>query len=94
VDKVVDARGTREAATAYLEFLYTPEAQRVAARHYFRPVMPVPQASDLPEFPEIRLFSIRDLYGDWKTAHAIHFADGGMFDQVLADSSGRERAGR
>ncbi|HOJ68923.1 MAG TPA: sulfate ABC transporter substrate-binding protein [Candidatus Hydrogenedentes bacterium] len=90
VDKVVDARGTREVATAYLEFLYTPEAQRLAAKHYFRPVMPDITGSDLPAFPQIRLFSIRDLYGDWKTAHAIHFSDGGIFDQVYEASAGKE----
>ena len=90
VDKVVDARGTREVATAYLEFLYTPEVQRLAARHYFRPIQPDPQGTDLPAFPpEFRLFSIRDLYGDWKTAHAIHFANGGLFDQIFTDLSGR-----
>ncbi len=83
VDKVVDSRGTRDVATAYLEFLYTPEAQQLAAKHHFRPTAELPDKDNIPVFPEIRLFTLRDLHGDWKTAHTIHFSEGGVFDQIF-----------
>jgi sulfate/thiosulfate transport system substrate-binding protein len=81
VDKVVDRRGTREVATAYLEFLYTPEAQRLAARHGYRPRDPA--AAPPGKFPEVRLVTIDEL-GGWARAQAAHFEDGGVFDAIYA----------
>lgn len=78
VDKVVDKRGTRAAAEAYLRFLYTDEGQRIAARHYFRPMdtrIPLKLAT-------LKLFTIDETFGGWQKAQKTHFADGGVFDQI------------
>jgi sulfate/thiosulfate transport system substrate-binding protein len=85
VDAVVDRRGTRAVAEAYLEFLYSPDAQVTAARHHFRPRL----ASALEEagFPDLSLFTIEEVFGGWDAAQARHFADGGTFDQVYAAGS-------
>ncbi|HVV82842.1 MAG TPA: sulfate ABC transporter substrate-binding protein [Kofleriaceae bacterium] len=80
VDKVVDRRGTRAVATAYLEFLYTPEAQRIAAAHHFRPRDP--SAAPAGAFPALRLFTIDEVAGSWAEAQRTHFDDGGLFDQI------------
>jgi sulfate transport system substrate-binding protein len=81
VDKVVDKRGTRKQATAYLEGLYTPEAQAIAAKHYLRPRDPAALAK--AKFTAVSLFTIDDVFGGWTKAQATHFADGGVFDQVV-----------
>ncbi len=81
VDKVVDSRGSRRLAEAYLHFLYTPEGQEIIARHYYRPIDPVVAAKHAGEFPTIETFDI-DLFGGWRKAQATHFADGGVFDQI------------
>jgi sulfate transport system substrate-binding protein len=88
VDKVVDRRGTRKAAEAYLRFLYTARGQQLAAKHHFRPALPdlVP-AADLAQFPEVLTVTIDAAFGGWKKAQATHFADGGTFDQIY--SAGR-----
>jgi sulfate transport system substrate-binding protein len=78
VDAVVDRRGTRAAAEAYLSFLYTDEAQRLAARHFYRPRA----AGAGGTFPEIPLVTVADL-GGWPEVHARHFAEGGVFDRVF-----------
>jgi sulfate transport system substrate-binding protein len=75
VDDVVDKRGTREVATAYLEFLYSPEGQRLAAQNYYRPRDPAAGV-----FPDLRLFTIDDTFGGWQKAQPAHFDDGGEFD--------------
>ncbi|MGD9509459.1 MAG: sulfate ABC transporter substrate-binding protein [Geminicoccaceae bacterium] len=82
VDGNVDAKGTRKEAEAYLEFLYSPEAQSIAAKHYYRPTdtKGVPPG-DLARFAKVDLFGI-DRFGGWKEAQATHFADGGVFDQI------------
>ncbi|MGE3291641.1 MAG: sulfate ABC transporter substrate-binding protein [Geminicoccaceae bacterium] len=82
VDGNVDAKGTRKEAEAYLEFLYSPEAQSIAAKHYYRPTdtKGVPPG-DLARFAKVVLFGI-DRFGGWKEAQATHFADGGVFDQI------------
>ena len=82
VDDVVDKRGTREVATAYLEFLYSPEGQAIAAKQFYRPR----DASAAPAgaFPEIKLFTIDDRFGGWTKAQSIHFNDSGVFDQISA----------
>ena len=81
VDKVVDKRGTRQAAEAYLKFLYTPEAQNIIARNYFRPRNPQVAAKYKSRFPNMKLFTIDRNFGGWAKAQALHFNDGGLFDQ-------------
>lgn len=82
VDKVVDEHGTRKAAEAYLQFLYSPQAQEIAAQHHFRPTDKQVAAKYAQQFPDIPLFTIDDTFGGWKAAQAKHFADGGIFDQI------------
>ncbi len=83
VDTVVDRRGTRQVAEAYLQYLYTNEGQEIAAEHYFRPRNPEILERNRDKFPQIELFTIaRSLYGDWNKAHEVHFADGGVFDRI------------
>jgi sulfate transport system substrate-binding protein len=85
VDKVVDKKGTRAVAEAYLKFLYTPQAQEIAARNYYRPTDPTIAAKYNDRFPQLKLFSIRDLFGEggWTVAQKTHFSDGGVFDQIV-----------
>jgi sulfate/thiosulfate-binding protein len=83
VDKNVDKHGTREIAQAYLEFWYTPEGQRIAARNYYRPREPQHAApEDRNRFVDVRLITIDDVFGGWQKAQKTHFADGGIFDQI------------
>ena len=85
VDRNVDRHGTREVAQAYLRYLYSPEGQRIAARHYYRPRHPeLVDPADVARFPQVRLVTIRDAFGSWEKAQAEHFADGGVFDQIQA----------
>jgi sulfate transport system substrate-binding protein len=81
VDKVVDKRGTRKLATEYLEFWYTPEAQEIAAKNYYRPRDPAVSAKYADRFVDVKLITIDDVFGGWDKAQATHFADGGIFDQ-------------
>jgi sulfate transport system substrate-binding protein len=82
VDKVVDKRGTRKVAQAYLEFLYTDEAQEVIAKNYYRPTTEKASKKYAAQFPKIKLFTIGEVAGDWTRAQQTHFADGGVFDQI------------
>ena len=82
VDANVDRHGTRAHAEAYLNFLYTPEGQRIIARHRYRPTDPAVLAENLDAFPKIELFSIEKIVSDWSKAHEKFFADGGVFDQL------------
>lgn len=82
VDKVVDRRGTRKVAEAYLQYLYSPEAQELAAKHYYRPSDKVVYAKYASQFPKLSLFTVADTYGDWKTIQKIHLGDGALFDQI------------
>ena len=82
VDKVVDKKGTRAVAQAYLEFLYTPEGQALAAKHYYRPRDKAALAKAPVKFPEIKLVTIDEVFGGWQKAQKTHFADGGVFDQI------------
>ena len=84
VDKVVDKRGTRKLATAYLEYLYSEVGQELAARHYFRPRDARVLARHQATFRQLELFTIDDVFGGWKKAQAVHFNDGGLFDQIYA----------
>jgi sulfate/thiosulfate transport system substrate-binding protein len=81
VDKNVDKHGTRKAATAYLEFLYTPKAQELIAANFYRPTDPKVAAKYKERFPKLDLVTIADL-GGWPAAQKKHFADGGIFDQI------------
>ena len=83
IDKVVDERGTRKVAEAYLEHLYSAEGQTIAAKHYYRPISPdlVPK-EELARFPKVELFTIDDVFGGWQKAQKEHFNDGGTFDQI------------
>lgn len=81
VDKYVDAHGTRAVAEAYLKFLYTPEGQEIAARHYYRPRDPAVAAKHIRQFADIKLITIED-FGGWSKAQPQHFSDGGIFDQI------------
>jgi sulfate transport system substrate-binding protein len=82
VDKVVDRRGTRAVAQAYLEYLYSPEGQDVAGRHHYRPTDPKAAAKVAQHFPKLTLFTIDEVFGGWAKAQKVHFSDGGTFDQV------------
>ncbi|WP_371820251.1 sulfate ABC transporter substrate-binding protein [Verticiella alkaliphila] len=82
VDRVVDRKGTREAAQAYLEFLYTPEAQEIIASNYYRPTDEGVAAKYADQFPKVDLVTIDGAFGGWRKAQETHFADGGTFDQV------------
>jgi sulfate transport system substrate-binding protein len=82
VDKVVDRRGTRAVAEAYLQFLYTPEAQQIGAKHYFRPTLPEVARANETTFPKVETFTIQDVFGGWAKAQKIHFDEGGIFDQI------------
>jgi sulfate transport system substrate-binding protein len=86
VDKVVLRRGTRAVAQAYLDYLYSREAQEIAARHFYRPRDPEVAAKYAAQFGELELVGI-DHFGGWKVAHETHFATGGIFDQITARSA-------
>lgn len=82
VDKVVDKRGTRAVAEAYLKFLWTPEAQEIAARHFYRPSDPAVLARHAERFPKIETFTVAEVFGEWRDVQREHFADGGLFDKI------------
>ena len=82
IDKTVDRRGTREVATAYLQYLYSPEGQDIAARNFYRPIDPAVTARYASQFSKVSLFTIDDVFGGWTKAQKEHFADGGVFDQI------------
>ena len=82
VDKVAKQHNTLEVARAYLEYLYSPEGQEIAAKHYYRPVDPAAMEKHRAQFGKLDLFTLADIAGDWHKANAKHFADGGVFDQV------------
>jgi sulfate/thiosulfate-binding protein len=83
VDAVVDKRGTRKVAGAYLNYLYSPAAQKIIAANFYRPFKPdQADPKDLARFPKIRLVTIDQVFGGWTKAQAAHFADGGEFDRL------------
>ena len=84
VDKVVDRRGTRAVAQAYLEYLYTPQGQEIIARNHYRPRDAKAAQKYAADFPPIKLFTIDDVFGGWTKAQETHFKDGGIFDQIMA----------
>ena len=82
VDKVVDKKGTRTVAQAYLEYLYSPEGQEIAAKRYYRPRSDAVAKKYASQFPKVKLFTLAEIIGDWQKTQKTHFADGGVFDQV------------
>ncbi|ASF47389.1 sulfate ABC transporter substrate-binding protein [Methylovulum psychrotolerans] len=87
VDSIAKKHGTEEAATAYLQYLYTPIGQKLAAKHYFRPISPqYADAADLNRFSKMKLFTVKEGFGSWEQAQKEHFDDNGIFDQLYVPS--------
>jgi len=84
VDKIVDRRGTRNVAEAYLKFLYTTEGQEIAAKNFYRPRDPAVAARYAALFPKVPLATVDAVFGGWTKAQADHFADGGSFDRIYS----------
>ena len=89
VDKYVDRRGTRAAAEAYLQFLYTDEAQDIIGKHGYRPSNPRFQQKYAERLPPLKRFSIKEVAGSWREAQTSLFNDGGVFDQIYQPKQGR-----
>ncbi len=89
VDKVVDRKGTRKAAEAYLQFLYSEAGQEIAARHHLRPRDPKVLARWAKDFPKVNAFTVDEVFGGWKAAQKEHFNDGAIYDQVIAVAKAR-----
>ncbi|HNF92940.1 MAG TPA: sulfate ABC transporter substrate-binding protein, partial [Accumulibacter sp.] len=89
VDKVVDKRGTRKVAQAYLEYLYSPEGQEVAAKNFYRPTDAQIAARYAKQFARIKLVTVDKVFGGWRNAQKIHFSDGGVFDQIYVPGGKR-----
>ena len=82
VEKVAEKHGTLELAKSYLEFLYTPTGQEIAAKHYYRPIDNTVRSKYSSKYPNIRLITVQDRFGGWRKAQTTHFNDGGFFDQI------------
>jgi sulfate/thiosulfate transport system substrate-binding protein len=82
VDKIVDKHGTRAVAEAYLQYLYSPEGQEIAARNFYRPRSEAVAKKYASFFPTVKLVTIDEVFGGWQNAQKTHFADGGIFDQI------------
>jgi len=82
VDKVVNKKGTRKVAEEYLNFLWSPEGQEIAAQNYLRPQDPAVAKKYANLFPAVKLFTVDEVFGGWKNAQKVHFDDGGSFDQI------------
>ncbi|MDC7704137.1 sulfate ABC transporter substrate-binding protein [Vogesella indigofera] len=83
VDKVVDKKGTRKVAEAYLQYLYSPQGQELAAANYYRPRDAKVAAKYADKFSKVKLFTIDQVFGGWTRAQKTHFADGAIFDQII-----------
>jgi ABC-type sulfate transport system substrate-binding protein len=82
VDRTVKRHGTAAVAKAYLEYLYTPEGQEIAARNFYRPRLDSVAQKYAAQFPPVNLFTVDELFGGWQKAQQAHFANGGSFDQI------------
>ncbi len=82
VDKVVSKHGTREIAEAYLRYLYSPEGQEIVARNFYRPRLEAVAQKHAGTFAKLQMFTIDEIFGGWQKAQQMHFADGGVFDQI------------
>lgn len=89
VDANVEKHGTKDAATAYLEYLYSKEGQRIAAKNYYRPTDGEVAGEFAAQFPGLKLITIDGEFGGWRKAQAEHFADGGFFDRMMLELKGR-----
>ncbi|MBL8422307.1 MAG: sulfate ABC transporter substrate-binding protein [Candidatus Accumulibacter phosphatis] len=89
VDKVVDKRGTRKVAQAYLEYLYSPEGQELAAKNFYRPTDAQVAAKYSKQFVKTRLVTVDKVFGGWRNAQKVHFSDGGVFDQIYVPGGKR-----
>ena len=87
VDKVVDKHGTRKLAEAYLDYLYSPEAQELAGKNYYRPRDAAAAEKYKAQFSPVKLFTIDEVFGGWEKAQKTHFDDGGIFDQIYSSKS-------
>ena len=85
VDKVVDERGSRKIADAYLNYLYTPEAQEIIAAHFNRPIDKDVAAKHAADFAPVRLLTVEDVFGGWKKLAEEHLANGGILDQLYVN---------
>lgn len=84
VEKNAEKRGTLEASRAYLEYLYSPEAQALAAKHHYRPRLTAELEKSAGQFVKLELFTIDEVFGGWQKAQEVHFGNGGVFDQIFA----------
>ena len=84
VDKFADKHGTRKVAEAYLNYLYTPEGQEIAAKNFYRPTLDSVAKKYVTQFPKVNLITVDEVFGGWQKAQKTHFADGGTFDQIYA----------
>jgi sulfate/thiosulfate transport system substrate-binding protein len=84
VDKNVRRHGTATVANAYLKYLYSPQGQTLAAKHYYRPRSASVRAKYAKQFPKVKLFTLNSVFGNWRRAQRTHFADGGIFDQIYS----------
>jgi sulfate transport system substrate-binding protein len=91
VDAVVDRKGTRMVAEAYLDYLYTPEGQDIVARNFFRPTDEAVVARYAKQFPAMRLFTVDTAFGGWEQAQKQHFNDGGTYDRLFTAAAGSAR---
>jgi sulfate transport system substrate-binding protein len=83
IDSVVDRKGTRAVAEAYLDYLYSPEGQDIVARNFFRPTDATVAARYAEQFPQMQLFTVDAVFGGWARAQAEHFADGAVYDRLF-----------
>jgi len=88
VDKIVDKKGTREVATAYLQYLYSDEGQDIAGKNFYRPISDKAKEKYSAQFPKLDLVTIGDVFGGWAKAQEKFFADGGVFDKIYTPSAG------
>ena len=91
VDAVVDRKGTRMVAEAYLDYLYTPEGQDIVARNFFRPTDEAVVERYAEQFPAMRLFTVDATFGGWEQAQKQHFNDGGTYDRLFTSAAGPAR---
>ena len=82
VERTVEKKGTRKQAQAYLEYLWSPEAQEIAAKYYYRPAVAAVAKKHAAQFKNISLVTVEQVYGSWEKANKAHFVDGGSFDQI------------
>ena len=95
VDKNAEAHGATEVAKAYLEYLYSPVGQKIAAKHFYRPSKPEDvDPAVMKQFPQLTLFTVKDVFGSWREAHDKHFKDGGLFDSIYVPNGGSAAAAK